>query len=104
MATQPDTQVYLFDKPANVKRLLRGLYVACGLLVALDFVIHRHVLHDWEKIPAFYALYGFVGCVLLVLIAKGMRRFLMRPEDYYLRREQGPGPLPDDTETQQGPH
>jgi hypothetical protein len=76
-------KTYLFDNPRNVKRLMRGLYIACGLLVALDFVIHRHILHSWERIPAFYALYGFVGCVLLVVVAKWMRTILMRPTDYY---------------------
>ncbi len=72
-----------FDKPENVRKLLRVFYVICGLLVLVDFIVHRHVYHDWENIPAFYAIYGFVGCVVLVLIAKEMRKFLMRGEDYY---------------------
>mgnify|MGYP005991089407 FL=1 len=72
-----------FDKPENVRKLLRVFYVICGLLVLFDFVVHRHIYHDWENIPAFYAIYGFVGCVVLVLIAKEMRKFLMRGEDYY---------------------
>lgn len=78
-----DDKVYFFDKPENVKRLLLIFYISCGLLFALDFVIHRHVVHDWEKLWGFYPIYGFVGCVLLVFIAKGMRVFLMRSEDYY---------------------
>lgn len=72
-----------FDKPENVRKLLRVFYVICGLLVLVDFIVHRHIYHDWENIPAFYAIYGFVGCVVLVLIAKEMRKFLMRGEDYY---------------------
>ena len=82
-----DEKSYLFDNPQNVKRILEALYGVCGVLVVLDFVIHRHTYLDIEKIPAFYAGYGFVGCVLLVLIAKWMRTFLMRDEDYYLRKE-----------------
>lgn len=82
-----DEKSYLFDNPMNVKRILRALYAVCGILVILDFVIHRHTYLDIEKIPAFYAAYGFVGCVLLVLIAKWMRTFLMRDEDYYLKEE-----------------
>jgi len=74
---------YLFDNPNNVKRLLHILYACCAILVVLDFVIHRHTLHDWEKLWAFYPLYGFIGCVVLVVIAAWMRTFLMRPEDYY---------------------
>ena len=72
-----------FDKPENVSRMLKVFYVICGLLVLADFIVHRHIYHDWEKIPAFYAIYGFVGCVVLVLIAREMRKVLMRSEDYY---------------------
>ena len=75
-----------FDKPENASKMLKVFYVICGLLVAADFVVHRHIYHDWEKIPAFYAIYGFVGCVILVLIAREMRKFLMRGEDYYDER------------------
>jgi len=35
----------------------------------------------------FYSLYGFVACVILVLLAKEMRKLVMRDEDYYERRE-----------------
>jgi hypothetical protein len=80
---QRDEKQYLFDKPENVNRLLRGFYILCGLLVALDFFVHRHISHDWEHLPGFYAIFGFVACVLLVLVAKEMRKVLMRKEDYY---------------------
>ena len=73
----------IFDNPQNVKRLLHCLYGSCVLLIALDFVIHRHTSHSWESLWGFYAIYGFVSCVVLVLVAKWMRTFLMRPEDYY---------------------
>jgi hypothetical protein len=72
-----------FDKPENIQKMLKVLYVLCALLVIVDFIVHRHIYHDWENIPAFYAIYGFVGCVVLVVIAKKMRNFLMRGEDYY---------------------
>ena len=74
---------YLFDNPKNIKRVLHLLYGSCVLLFLLDFVIHRHVLHSWENLWGFYPVYGFVGCVVLVLIAKWMRTFLMREENYY---------------------
>lgn len=74
---------YFFDKPENIKKTLRWFYAACILLVVADFVIHRHIGLPWEKIPAFYAIYGFVACVVLVVIAKEMRKLVMRKEDYY---------------------
>lgn len=72
-----------FDKPENVKLILRVFYVLSGLLVLIDFVYHRHMEHPWEKVPAFYCIYGFVACVILVLIASQMRKLVMREEDYY---------------------
>ena len=78
-----DEKKYFFDNPDNIKLVLRVFYALCILLFALDFVIHRHVYHPWENLWGFYPIYGFVGCVVLVLIAKWMRTFLMRPEDYY---------------------
>jgi hypothetical protein len=74
---------HLFDNPANVKRVLVVLYAACALLLLADFVLHRHIEHPLEELPGFYAVYGFVGCVALVVAAKELRRLVMRPEDYY---------------------
>lgn len=74
---------YLFDNPRNVKRVVRGLIAICLMLFALDAVLHRHVTHPWEELFGFYAIYGFVACVLLVLLAKEMRKLVMRAEDYY---------------------
>jgi hypothetical protein len=79
----PNEKRYIFDKPQNVSRLLQGFYIICGILIVLDLVLHRHISHGWENLPGFYAIYGFVACVLLVLIAKEMRKLLMRKEDYY---------------------
>jgi len=74
---------HFFDKPENLKRVLRVFYLLCVLLVAADFAFHRHVLHEWEHVWGFYCVFGFVACVVLVLTAKQMRRILMRSEDYY---------------------
>lgn len=74
---------YFFDKPQNVNRALRVLYAICGVLFLIDFAYDRHVVHAWEKLWDFYAVYGFVACVILVLGAKEMRKLLMRKEDYY---------------------
>ena len=66
-----------------MKKFLRGFYIICAILLAVDFVHHRHVIHYWENLWGFYALYGFVACVALVEIAKLMRKVLMRAPDYY---------------------
>jgi hypothetical protein len=90
---------YLFDNPKNTQRVLYILYACCTLLVLLDFVIHRHVYHSWENLPAFYPIYGFVGCVVLVIVARWMRTFLMRSEDYYDRGYDKADDSPDDNDS-----
>ncbi len=79
---EPDKK-HVFDDPRNVKRVIYALYVVCGLSLLLDLVIHRHVDHPWEAMFGFYCVFGFVACVVLVLIAKEMRKVIMRGEDYY---------------------
>ncbi|MEH6651818.1 MAG: hypothetical protein V7707_17495 [Motiliproteus sp.] len=74
---------HLFDNPANVRWLVRGLTALCIVLFGLDVVLHRHAEHPWEGVFGFYPLYGFVACVLLVLLAKELRKLVMRGEDYY---------------------
>lgn len=74
---------YLLDNPRNVTLLLRVFYAVCALLFVLDFIIHRHTTYEWEQLPGFYAIFGFVAFVLLVVVAKLMRKLLMRREDYY---------------------
>ena len=81
----PQEKQHLFDKPENIRRLLRLLYLACALLLAADLFIHRHVTHPWESLWGFFALFGFAACVLLVLLARQLRKILKRPEDYYDR-------------------
>lgn len=85
-----ENKKYLFDNPRNVRLVVRTLLVACVLLVGLDLVLHRHTEHPWEEMFAFYAVYGFVACVLLVLLAKEMRKLVMRDERYYGDKPAGP--------------
>ena len=80
---QSNQKQHLFDKPRNVSRLLTMLYIICALLFILDFILHRHVTHRWDELTGFYAIFGFVACVALVLIAAQLRKILKRKEDYY---------------------
>lgn len=78
-----DDKRHVFDEPANVRRVLRGLYAACLAALLADFFVHRHGRFPGEGLWGFYGIYGFVACVILVLLAKEMRKVLMRREDYY---------------------
>ena len=76
-------RTFLFDKPQNVKRLLRIFYVFCGGLFLVDFFLLRHVSREWESLTGFYAIYGFAACVVLVLLAKLLRKVVMKDENFY---------------------
>ena len=78
-----DPKKYFWDNPQNVKRLLWATYAICAALVIADFVVDRHTYHPWEGFPAFYAIYGWAACVTLVLVAKELRKILIRSESYY---------------------
>jgi uncharacterized membrane protein len=72
--TEIPTATVWFLKRENVRRILGGLFIACGGFVVL------------EKWPGFYAVFGFVACVILVLISRFvLRPLVMRDEDYYDR-------------------
>jgi hypothetical protein len=75
---------YLFDKPRNVKILLRSFFSSLVVLLIIEFFVHKHPHFPWEGWLEFYAVYGFVACVVLVVAAKYILRPLMkRREDYY---------------------
>jgi len=75
---------HIFDKPENVQRLLRIFFSSLAVLLIGDFFVHKHAFFGWESWPEFYAVYGFVACVVLVLISKYvLRPLVMRDEEYY---------------------
>jgi len=83
MATKPNDKEYYLDKPENVQRLLNVFYVICALLFAADFIVHRHTKIALEEFPAFYAVFGFVAFVMLVIGSIALRKLVMRKENYY---------------------
>ena len=82
MSDRSDNQG-MFDSPESRGKVRRVLYVLCALSVLAELLVHRHIDHPWETLFGFYALYGFVACVVLVLVATQLRKVIMRGEDYY---------------------
>ncbi|WP_322865205.1 hypothetical protein U5922_002740 [Aquicoccus sp. G2-2] len=71
------------DKPGSAMRLVYALGALCLVLFALDFTFTPHGHFGFETIPGFFGVYGFVMFTALILAAKGLRRLVKRPEDYY---------------------
>ena len=80
---EPAKKQHLFDNPRNVSLVTRGLFIICILLLLLDFVLHRHVIHEWDSFTGFYALFGFIAYVTIVFVASLWRKLVQRKEDYY---------------------
>jgi len=80
-----DPKKFWLDSPNNVRKVIRLLLAVCALLFLADALYEKHSHFEAEDIFGFYAIFGFVMCVALVLAAKAMRIFLMRDEDYYDR-------------------
>ena len=74
---------YWLDEPRKVDKVVYALYAVCGLLLVIDPLIHKHGPFAIEHWLGFYGIFSFGACVVLVLIARQLRRILMRPEDYY---------------------
>jgi len=71
------------DDKRNVRKIIWALVIVCAGLFAADGFYHKHPHFAAESFFGFYAIYGFVMCVGLVVAAKMMRKVLMRSEDYY---------------------
>ena len=77
---------------AGARIALGVLYAGAILSIVLEIVrpfdadghgVER--VHELDFLGS-YAIYGFVGCVILVLLGRVLRRFVMRGEDYYARQ------------------
>ena len=80
---EPIRELRFLDSRKNQVRLRTVFYVSLVILLIVDFFVPKHGHFPWEATYAFYATYGFMGCVGLIFIAKGLRWLVQRKEDYY---------------------
>lgn len=67
----------------NIRKLWMIFIAILVLTVIASIFVHQHVHFGIEDSFAFFAWYGFITCVGMVLFAKFMGFFLKRPEDFY---------------------
>lgn len=75
------------------KKLFWRLYYVClvASLILDVYWLYTHGFHyhfKFQYIPQFFALLGLFGCMLLILIAKGLGFFIVVDEDYYGKKEE----------------
>ena len=68
----------------KLRWVLLGITAVLSLLGG--FALPYDPAHDawWNRIPAFFALFGFIGCIVIIFFAKSLGKlFLRKGEDYY---------------------
>ena len=70
----------------NVQLIFRALVGLCLALLVAELFYEHHAYFEVDGLPSFYAVFGFVAFFFIVYAGKGLRRLIMRNEDYYDRR------------------
>ena len=66
---------------ATARRLF---YAVLAVLVLMDLLVPKGELPWWEALTGFSAVYGFISCVLIIVVSKLIGHAgLMKSEDYY---------------------
>lgn len=66
-----------------VRRLWQAFLAVLALTLAAQPFVEWHPHFAVEELFGAYALYGFLACAALILIAKGIGWFVKRPQEYY---------------------
>ena len=67
------------------KTMKRIAYAALIFIIIIDFFITRHEIHFFgDSIPGFWSLFGFIACILIIIISKWIGSFgIVQDEKYY---------------------
>jgi hypothetical protein len=70
----------------RLKTVVRICFAVLALLIVVDalFVNKEHAHTRVEHFPAFWSVFGFIGCVLIIILSKWYGHAgIMTREDYY---------------------
>ena len=74
-------------RPATIKKLWWIFSAVLALTVLAQLVWYVKGYFTVDGWFGFGAAYGFISCLIMVLVAKGLGLFLKRPNDYYAERD-----------------
>ena len=61
------------------------------IFVSLDLfsgIESGHIVFPWSHIAGFFALFGFIGCLMIIIVSKFIGHYwLQRKEDHYDRKD-----------------
>jgi hypothetical protein len=79
----PRNDDHWLARPATIRLLWRVFAAVLAVTVLLQLVISVKGYFTVDSWFGFGAAYGFLACLAMVLVAKGLGYVLKRPEDYY---------------------
>jgi hypothetical protein len=77
---------FLRSRLRTVVWVCLGLLGGLVILDAIPAIVDKEHAHTWAEghIPGFWAVFGLVGCIVLILLSKAFGHLgIMTREDYY---------------------
>lgn len=91
MMQQDQREKHWLERPATIRKLWWGFSAVLAATVLAQLAIYIKGYFGVDGWFGFGAAYGFVSCLLMVLVAKVLGFVLKRPADYYSRDEAAGG-------------
>jgi len=76
-------QSHWLTRPRTIRRLWVVFVLALAFTVLGEFLVDRHPHFTLDQLPGFHAIFGFLACAGLILVAKLIALPLKRPDTYY---------------------
>jgi hypothetical protein len=70
-------------RDSTIKRLWIVFAVVLAVTVLADLFVDHHAYFGLDGTFGFGAWFGFVSCVVLIVVAKALGAVLKRPDTYY---------------------
>ena len=78
-----EQNIHWLLRKENIRKLWMFFIAILLVTVVAGIFVHQHVHFGIEDSFGFFAWYGFITCVGMVVFAKFLGIFLKRPDDYY---------------------
>jgi hypothetical protein len=85
--SEPGNDNHWLVRPATIRLLWRVFIAILLLTVAVQFLSGTDGHFGVDGWIAFGAVFGFLSCLIMVLVAKGLGFALKRPQDYYSKED-----------------
>jgi len=78
-----ETNKHWLLRKENIRKLWIGFIIILVMTVLAGLFVHQYEPFGIEDSFGFFAWYGFITCVAMVLLARLLGLILKRPENYY---------------------